>query len=121
MAKKYESLFNYIDYFKKAPKVSWTPVKRDAKGNFIASKPIYDENVNGFLDEFYKINRLVPNYANVLSKIPSDKPIECYTEIELLSALTKIINNEKNLIGSIAKASENRNIYKILITLQRYC
>lgn len=121
MAKRYESLFEFIDYFKQGPKVEWTPVKKDANGHFIASKPVYDKHVTGFLNEFYKINRLVPNYLNVVSNIPSDKPIECYTEMELLATLTKIINGEKNLIGSVAKATEDKRIYTILITLKRYC
>ena len=96
----------------KSRKVKWKePIEREDKV-IILGYPLYDGEVNNWIDEFYRLKLVDYNYLENF-RIYKHKKIEELSLEETLSYITFIIRGERFGDGHIAYFLENGTIEKL--------
>ena len=97
----------------KSRNVEWKKPKKREDGVIEIGYPMYDEEVQNWIHEFYDLKLLDYNYLDNF-RIYKYKKIEELTLKETLSYLTFIIRGERFCDGHIASALENGTIEKLV-------
>ena len=114
---KFEDEVNLRKHAKKLPKlktqkVEWREPKRREDNVIELGYPVYSEEVENWIHEFYRLKLVDFNYLDN-SKIYKHKKIEELSLEETLSYLTLIIRNERFCDGCIASALEDGTIERL--------
>ena len=96
----------------KTRKVEWKEPKKGEDGIIQLGFPLYDEEVNNWVNEFYRLKLVDYNYLEN-AKIYKHKKIEELSLEETLSYLTFIIRGERFSDGHIATYLEDGTIEKL--------
>ena len=92
--------------------VKWKEPEIGEDGIIVMGFPLYDEEVNNWINEFYRLKLPDYNYLDNVNKF-KNKEIEELSLEETLSYLTFIIRGERFCDGHIATALENGTIEKL--------
>ena len=92
--------------------VKWKEPEIGEDGIIVMGFPLYDEEVNNWINEFYRLELPDYNYLDNIRKYKR-KRIEELSLEETLSYLTFIIRGERFCDGRIATALENGTIEKL--------
>jgi len=96
----------------KTQKVKWRSPKKGEDGVIELGFPLYSEEVNNWIHEFYRLKLADYNYLDNV-KTYKNKKIEELTLEETLSYLTFIIRGERFCDGHIASYLEDGTIEKL--------
>ena len=114
---KFDEKVNLKENAKKIPKlksrkVEWEKPKKRKDGVIEIGFPLYDEEVNNWIHEFYRLKLSDYNYLDN-ARIYKHKKIEELSLEETLSYITFIIRGERFCDGHIASYLEDGTIEKL--------
>lgn len=101
----------------KSRKVEWQKPKRRSDNVIVLGYPIYDKEVENWINEFYRLKLADFNYVENF-EIYKHKEIENLSLEETLSYITFIIRGERFCDGHIASALENGTFEKLCNNLK---
>ena len=124
--KNFQSLLKYIDYFESASnqKISNKSQKNPFIKEFVSHYPVYDDELNTFIEDVYHSEILMRDYIGHLAeKFPGKQwtfdDIEAADLTTLRAMLTKCVRAERFYDGSWGKFAKDGYFLAILRRLEK--
>jgi len=102
----------------KSRKVPWSKNERLENGHSTMLYPIYDKDVQDFIEQFYELELIDKDYSENY-KLIKNKEVNELNLQEILTFLTYYIRGERFYDGMIASILENGKLEEVLTKLNR--